>query len=254
MMGMGGFGLPAFGLSLIFSILLCVHVVRSGREMFWLWIILLFQPIGGIVYVAAVLLPEMLKGPTARKLGQATRETLDPARTYRDAQAAYALAATVQNQMRLAAAAAELGRHDEAEALYREALSGVHAEDPALLLGRARALIELDRPAEALDMLVQLEAQGAEGQTPQAVLSRARALDALGRAEEADKAYAWAAPRLPGMEGSARHAAFLARNGRDQEAREALADIDKRLANASPHYRKEGRAWRDYAAQAVGQA
>ncbi len=254
MMGMGGFGLPAFGLSLIFSILLSVHVVRSGRDMFWLWIILLFQPIGGIVYVVAVLLPEMMKGPTARKLGQATRETLDPARTYRDAKAAYDLAATVQNQMHLAAAAAELGRHDEAEALYREALSGVHAEDPALLMGRARALIELNRPAEALDLLIQLEAQGAEGHTPQAVLSKARALDALGRTEEADQAYAWAAPRLPGMEGSARHAAFLAHHGRAQEAREALADIDKRLANASPHYRKEARAWRDFAAQALGEA
>ena len=37
------------GFSLVFSILLCVHVVRSGREMYWLFIILAFQTVGGIV-------------------------------------------------------------------------------------------------------------------------------------------------------------------------------------------------------------
>jgi Ca2+-binding RTX toxin-like protein len=46
-------GLVGFGLSLLFSILLCVHVVRTGREMFWLFIILIFQPIGGLVYFVA---------------------------------------------------------------------------------------------------------------------------------------------------------------------------------------------------------
>ena len=65
------FGLPVFGLSLIVSILLCVHVVRTGRELFWLWIILIFQPFGAIIYLAAIVIPEMIRGPTARKLGQA---------------------------------------------------------------------------------------------------------------------------------------------------------------------------------------
>ena len=45
----------------------------------------------------------------------------------------------------LAAAAASLGRHAEAEQLYGEATQGIHADDPALLLGRANALIELGR-------------------------------------------------------------------------------------------------------------
>ncbi len=32
-----------------------------------------------------------------------------------------------------------------------------------------------------------------------------------------------------------------------------LAEIDKRLERANPHFRKEGRAWRDFAAQAIAQ-
>jgi hypothetical protein len=251
---MMSFGLPAFGLSLIFSVALCVHVVRTHRELYWLWIILLFQPLGGIVYLIAIVLPEMFRGPTARKISQAAKETLDPARAYRQAKADYDLSPTVHNQMKLAAAAAELGRHAEAESLYAQALQGVHADDPALLLGRARALIELGRPGEALPLLEKLSSEGKEGRTPQAVLALARALEGLGRDGEAKAAYEWAAARLPGLEGVARQAAFLARTGHRQEAQDALAEIDRRISRANPHFRKEARAWRDFAAQAIAQA
>ncbi len=48
--------------------------------------------------------------------------------------------------MRLAAAAGDLGKWDEAEAVYRSAAQGVHAEDSALAYGLARSLVE-PRPA-----------------------------------------------------------------------------------------------------------
>jgi hypothetical protein len=130
----------------------------------------------------------------------------------------------------------------------------VHEDDPALLLGRAKALIELGRPSEAMPLLERLGAQGKEGQTPQAMLALARAYEGLGRMDEAGQAYEWTAPRLPGLEGIARQAAFLARTGRLGQAKEVLAEIDRRLGGANPHFRKEGRAWRDFAAQAIEQA
>lgn len=249
------FGLPGLVVIAGFLIWMCVHVVRSGQQLFWIWIILVvFPPIGALVYFIAIVLPELIRGPTARKVGRAARETLDPMRGYRDAKAAHELTPTVHNQMRLAAAAAELGRHDEAEALYAEAAQGVHADDPALLLGRAKALVELNRPAEALELLQRLGAQGKEGETPQAVLTFARAYEGLGRNDEAGPSYEWAAPRLPGLEGVARQAAFLARTGRKAEAAEVLAEIDRRLGRANPHFQKEGRAWRDFAAEAIARS
>jgi hypothetical protein len=50
----------------------------------------------------------------------------------------------------------------------------------------------------------------------------------------------------------ARYAVFLAQTGRKDEAREALVEIDKRLAKTHSHFRKEARGWRDLAATAVG--
>ena len=111
--------------------------------MYWLFIILAFQPLGGIVYALVAVLPELTGGSTARRLGQAAKQALDPEREYREAKIAVDDSATVGNRMRLAAAAAGLGRHEEAARLYGEAATGIHEEDPSLLLGRARALHQM---------------------------------------------------------------------------------------------------------------
>ena len=243
---------PALGLSLIFSIVLCVHVVRTGQQMYWLMIILMLQPVGGLVYLIAIVAPAFMGGATAQRTVQAARKALDPQREYREATQAVDDTPTVANRTRLAAAASGLGRHDEAERLYAEALQGMYADDPQLLLGRANALIELNRSAEALPLLDILGAQSNGGRTPHTALALGRAYHALGRHSEADTALRWAFAHLPGFEGMARYAVFLAQTGRPDEAREALAEIEKRLAKTHSHFRKEARGWRDLAAGAVG--
>lgn len=242
------------GLSLAFSVALCVHVVRTGREMYWLFIILMFQPLGGVVYAIINVLPDMFGGTTARRIQAAARETLDPTREYREAKQAVEDTPTVRNQSRLAAAAMSLHKFDEAERLYAEAAHGIHAEDPALLLGRANALLELDRPAEALSVLEVLGQNESEGRTPAASLALGRAYEGVGRASEAETAYQWAAGRLPGFEGLARYAAFMAHQGRKAEAEDAIAEMDKRLTKLAAQFRKEGKHWRDLAAKALAEA
>ena len=239
---------PILGPSLILSIILCVHVVRTNQSMYWLWIILVIPWLGAIIYLIAVVLPGLASGSAARGVTRVARDTLDPTREYRAAKAANDDIPTVHSQMRLAKAAAGLGRHAEAESLYGQAAQGIHAQDPTLLLGRATALIELGRAGEALPLL---ESMAPESRTPAADLALGRAYEALGRVREADAAYQTAAGRLPGLEGLGRYAAFLARQGRAAEAREAVTEMDRRIAGANPQFRTEGRAWRDLAARAL---
>jgi len=253
MMGLLGGSLPLIGLSLILSIALAVHVVRTGRELFWLWIILIFQPIGGLVYFLAIILPELGRGQTARRLERSARAALDPMREYREAKQACEDTPTVRNQSRLAHAAVALGRHEEAERLYAEAAHGIHADDPALLLGRANALLQLNRAPEALAVLERLTRDPSEGHTPTAILALGRAYEAVGRAAEADAALSEAAQRMPGFEGQARYAAFMARNGRKPEAQAMITEMDKRLTKLAAQFRREGKHWRDLAAKALAE-
>lgn len=236
------------GLHIAFAIAMCIHVVKTGREMYWLFIILAFPGMGPLVYLIVAVLPDLMNGGMARGLTKAARQALNPEGEYRAAKELVEDSPTVANRMRLAAAAMELNRYDEAERLYAEAAHGIHSEDTALLMGRARALVELDRAGEALPLLEQLGELGEAGRTPQAALLMGRAYHALGRETEADTAYGWAAGRMPGQEGLARYAVFLAETGRTDEAREALGELDKRLQKSNGHFRKEARHWRDFAA------
>jgi hypothetical protein len=244
--------LPLFGVSLLFSIALCVHVVRTGQQIYWLMIILLIQPLGGVIYLIAIILPSLAGGPTARRLRAGAREAMDPTREYREAKAACDDTPTVSHQIRLAKAATSLGRHEEAADLYGQAAHGIHADDPTLLLGRAQALIELGRFAEALPLLDALGLDAEQGRTPAAALALGRVYEGLGRMTEADTAYQWAAGRFPGLEGLGRYAAFLAHTGRTDEAAETVAEMDRRIERANPQFRKEGKMWRDLAARALG--
>src|SRR5579859_7278197 len=98
--------ISGFLVSLVVAVLLCWHAVKTGRDSFWLWIILMFQPIGGAVYFFLNVVPDIFGGTTAQKVSRAARETLDPNREYREAKLAHAETPTVRNQSRLAHAAA----------------------------------------------------------------------------------------------------------------------------------------------------
>jgi hypothetical protein len=240
-----------YGLALLFAVAMCWHAVRSGQQLYWVFIILVLQPVGGLVYFALFVVPELLGGPTARRVRQEAQQRLDPTKAYREAKARFDDSPTVRTRMQLAEAAAGLGRHDEAETLYREAAQGVHSDDPALLLGRARALVELERHSEALTLLQRLGELGEVGRTADAALLMARAHHALGRMGEAATAYEWAAGRLPGLEALARYAVFLNDVGRRQEAAETLAEVDRRYAKTKEPFRKEAAVWRAFAAERV---
>ena len=239
-------------LSYVPSILCGIHVLRSGREMFWLWLFIIGPLVAPAFYFFAVLVPEWMGGRTARGVGRATQQALDPERDYRAALRALEDTPTIGNRMKVAQAAAALGRWQDAEAQWALASEGQWADDPAILLGHAEALLEVGRHDDALRKLEKLKEQGREGETPRAVLAFARAYEGLGRNSDADNAYRYAADRVPGLEAGGRYVAFMAKTGRREDAEIGLAELDRRLQKIAPPLRAEARIWRDIAAKALG--
>lgn len=240
-------------LSYVPSILCGVHVLRTGREMFWLWLFIIGPMIAPAFYVLAVLVPEWMGGRGARSVGKVARQTLDPERDYRNALRALEDTPTVGARMKVAHAAAALGRWSDAEAQWALA-SENWSDDPAILMGHAISLLELGRFAEALERLEKLKALGPEGNTPVVALAFARAYEGLGRNEDADAAYRFAADRVPGLESGGRYVAFLAKTGRREDAETGFAEIERRLSKIAPPLRPEARVWRDLAAKALGKS
>lgn len=236
------------------SVLCGIHVVRTGREMFWLWLFIIGPLLAPAFYFFAVLVPEWTRGRGARSVGRVARQALDPERDYRNAIRALEDTPTVGNRMKVAQAAAALGRWSDAEAQWALCADGAWADDPAILMGHALTLLELGKHAEALTKLEKLKALGPEGKTPTVALAFARAYEGLGRNDEADDAYRFAADRVPGLESGGRYVAFMAKTGRRDDAEVGFAEIERRLQKIAPPLRAEARVWRDLAAKALGRS
>jgi len=229
-----------------------IHVVRTGREQIWIYVLILLPGAGVLAYVIAELLPGWLGGHRARGLKSGAIKTLDPGRTLRHRMNALEDADTIENRRLVAEELTRLGRFDEAAEAYRSGLVGIHADDPSLLLGFARASYGANHPETALAALDQLRAADPKFQSAEAHLLYAKSLEALGRDSEAAEEYDHLVGYAPGEEVRCRYALLLQRTGRSEAAQSLFGEILSRTRRAPSRYRRAEREWIDTARRAAG--
>jgi hypothetical protein len=153
------------------------------------------------------------------------------------------LSPTVQNKTALAQEYLASGQPQDAVALYREALTGIHATDPALMLGLARALFRLGATAEVLVTLDRLREANPDYSSPEGHLLYARSLEMEGRTAEALYEYAALIAYYPGQEARCRYALLLQMSGRIAEARNLFEEIRKAIDYGPRYQYREQREW-----------
>lgn len=177
------------GLHILLAVFCAMHAVRTGQQMYWLFILFAFPLLGSVVYVLMVYLPNSRLERGAMKAVSKAARAMDPGREVRMARADYEDAPTAQNQMRLAAALLDAGSADEAAQLFEGALKGPFASDPDLCFGAARAFVECQRHAEALRHLDELKKARPEYRPDSVSLLIARSYAGTGRHVDARAAF-----------------------------------------------------------------
>ena len=115
------------GLHVVLALICAVHVVRTGQQLYWLFILFTFPLLGSAVYFFVIYLPNSRLDRGARRAVAAASRAIDPGRDVREARSAFDETPTAQNQMRLAAALLETGEAEEAAKLYEGCLKGPFA-------------------------------------------------------------------------------------------------------------------------------
>jgi hypothetical protein len=236
----------------LLDITLAVHVMRSRRPYYWIFIIFGFPLLGAIVYIVAELVPEMLHSPEAQRARRGAAQLVDPDREYRALVEALETADTVDNKRALAAEFVRRGQAADAVKLYQSALQGIHAQDPALLLGLARAQFAQDDHQASLDTLERLNKNNPRYRSPEAHLLYARSLESLGRHDEALTEYDAASRYFLGEEARCRHALLLQRLERRQEASALFTQIIRSAQKGGRAYGRAQREWVEVAQQNLG--
>lgn len=241
-----------FILSLAVQAGLIVHVIKTGRNMLWIFAIGFLPGAGSLAYIVVELLPELFGGKTARRAKTSVQRMVDPDRDLRRASDEVEISGNVDARRRLAEELYEREQFDRAIEVYQGGLKGVFEHDPTLLIGLARAQFAKQAYADARASLERLRAHDPAFKSTDAELLYARTLEAENALDEAERAYEAVAPGYPGAEARVRYALFLKRRGKTEEARRILKDLLDGAKLGPAHYRKAQAQWLDMARREIG--
>ncbi|MDE0855784.1 MAG: tetratricopeptide repeat protein [Nevskia sp.] len=250
---MMSFLLSPYGLLFFLLQIACaVHIVRTGRDYIWLWIVLFFSVAGCAVYLITQVLPGLRHSNTVRSARKTAGKLLDPEGEKRRIEARLALSDTLDNRTALARECVRRGDYANAAELFRSCLKGMYAHDPAIMLELAQALFAQPDYAAARQTLQELEQHNPGFKSQEARLLHARTLEALGETEPALQQYALLEPSYSGEEARARYAMLLKRSGRLEEARAVLSTMLTRYKAAPAFYQRNERSWIEQARRELG--
>ena len=117
--------MPLFIVSILVQVALVVHVVKTGRNTIWIWIVVMLPLAGSIAYLILEVLPGLNSGKAGRKM----RAVVNPNRDIHAASKQYAISDTAENTKRLAQEHFDKGNFAEAKQLFEKSLSGPFATD-----------------------------------------------------------------------------------------------------------------------------
>ena len=234
---------PIFLLSIALQIACCVHVVRTGRPMYWIIILLLFSFIAVLIYFIAEIVPDLRNGPGARRVVRKVKEKIDPEREKRDANRQFGLSDTQATRRRLANESLRSGDFQQAAELYNGALKGLYETDPEMMMGLAKAQFGLGHAQRARTTLDALIAANPDFRSKDGHLLYARTVEDSGDVQAALHEYENVVQGFPGEEARLRYGLLLVRSGNAIKAKEIFNEIVARSSAAPNYYQREQRDW-----------
>jgi hypothetical protein len=230
-------------LSILIQVGLVVHVIKTGRNTIWIWVLVLLPGIGALAYVAVEVIPDLFRSRATRSALRGVARVVDPDRSLRRASATAAVSDTVVAKARLGAELARRGDYAAATETYRAGLKGIYEHDPTLLLGLAEAQFAAGDSVGARTSLDELRANNPDFKSADGHLLYARALEAEGNLTKAEAEYRAVAAYYPGAEATLRHALLLKKTGRTTDARSVLEEMLKTAELAPRHVRRAQAEW-----------
>jgi hypothetical protein len=243
--------MPYAIISVIVQALLIIHVLKTGRDFRWIFLLIFLPGIGPLIYFVMEILPGLTGGLGARRAARRVGKLVDPGRSLRQHQLDYERSRNVDTATRLANELVREGRNDEAIKVCEESRGGVFADDPTLLMALAAALFAKREFGKAIETLDELRAKNPQFRSPDGHLLYARALDEEGRTAKAIEEYEALARYYPGAEARVRLAQLQQKVGNTETARRLFGQIVEDARLAPKHFQRAQREWIDVAKKAL---
>lgn len=141
----------------ILQLALIIHIIKTNKPFYWLYLIIFIPYLGGAAYILLELLPAVLSSREIRRAGENLARTLNPSAELKKLEEQLKNQDTVNNRSALAQAYIEAERFTDALPLLQSCLAGPFADDASLLFLHAQALYGCGRVEEAAAIVEKLQ-------------------------------------------------------------------------------------------------
>lgn len=235
--------MPLLILSIVFQIAFVVHVLKTGRNTFWVTLLIMLPLVGPACYFIVEILPELTQGSTGRKVKKSATILVNPNKDIKAATRNYAASGTADNARKLAAELIETKQYIEAGKLCQESLNGLYEFDPTLLVTLALSQYHTNQfsaTKATLDLLIE---KNPEYKNPDAHLLYARTLEELGDNKGALEEYEAICEYMPTPEHIFHYGQLMQEQGMS-ESRQVIYQKTLEEADLAPrYYQKQHRYW-----------
>jgi len=236
--------------SLLIQIALCVHVYRTGRPYWWIWILFVGSLLGCLAYLLIEIVPELrMRRPRLGVAGWLVPRSI----RLRRAREVVDESPTVENKLALAALLADLDRTAEAEEIAAECPTGVFKNDPQVIAEVVCFKLAVGKIAEAGSLLDQADAKHNRTAKARLDLLRARVLLGQNECTAARALLESLVPAALGEEPRYHLGRCLLKMGSRDEARTLFADILHKYRKSGAIWRRAEKPWFKAAKQALAE-
>ena len=230
-------------ISYFIQILLVIHVLKTGRSRYWIWLLLFIPLIAGIAYLVVEILPEFSGSIISQRAMRGMKTAVNPGGQLRRFAAAWEQSPNADNARRYAGELLLASKCEEAEEILDQALSGFFSTEPNLMLLRARARFATDDFRGAVAVLEALQEANPEFRSPEGHLLYAQSLESAGQTRRALQEFRSVSHYFPGAEARYRLALALKNAGQEEESRTEFEQMINDAKLAPGHFRKSQGQW-----------
>src|ERR1700753_2793230 len=101
-------------LDILIVALLIIHVIKTGRNQIWIWVLAMLQLPGAIAYLVVELIPDLLNSRTAKRTAKGFKKDMDPQADLRRYESEARVGGNVASRQRYAEELARHGKFDDA--------------------------------------------------------------------------------------------------------------------------------------------
>jgi hypothetical protein len=230
-------------LTYFMQILLVIHVLKTGRSRYWIWLLLFLPLIGGIAYLVIEILPEFGGSIQGQRAMREVRKAVNPRAELDKHAAAWEQSPNADNARRYARVLMDHGQFSQANEVLDQALTGFFSTEPTLLLLRATTRFETGEFEDAVKTLEKLQEANPEFRSAEGHLLYAQSLESAGQIKEALQEYRKVSGYFPGAEARYLLALALNTSGNTTDALNEFKQLVNDADLAPAHFRKSQKKW-----------